>query len=194
MMAKLLCVYCSASKDLDPKYHAAAEDVGRGMVAHGWGLVYGGGNVGLMGAVARAVKDAGGHVVGVIPDFMVARELAYHQADELITVNSMRERKRLMEERACAFLALPGGIGTLEELAEIMTLRYINRMDKPVVVFNQDDYYGHLFKFFERMTRERFKSPSLNTLYSIADTVGAIWPLLGAAGPFEADPLWKELR
>jgi cytokinin riboside 5'-monophosphate phosphoribohydrolase len=167
-MAKLLCVYCGASKNLDPGYYSAAEVVGRSMVENGWDLVYGGGGVGLMGSLARAVKDAGGRVVGVIPGFMVERELAYHQADELITVSSMRERKRIMEERAAAFLALPGGIGTLEELAEIMTLRYMNRICKPVVVFNQGGYYNDLFQFFERMTRERFKSPGLRTLYAVA--------------------------
>jgi len=193
-MAKLLCVYCSSSKNLDPRYYSAAEEVGRSMVANGWGLVYGGGSVGLMGSVARAVKDAGGHVVGVIPDFMVERELAYHQADELITVNSMRERKRIMEERASAFLALPGGIGTLEELAEIMTLRYMNRIDKPVVVFNQEGYYDDLFQFFGRMTRERFKSPGLQTLYSVAASIAEIWPLLVAPGLFEVDAVWKDRR
>ena len=126
LMAKLLCVYCGSSKNLESRYYSAAEAVGRSMVANGWGLVYGGGNVGMMGSVAGAVKGAGGHVVGVIPEFMKERELAFHQADELITVESMRDRKRIMEERASAFLALPGGIGTLEELAEIMTLRYLS--------------------------------------------------------------------
>jgi hypothetical protein len=193
-MAKLLCVYCGSSTNLESRYYSAAEAVGRSMVANGWGLVYGGGNVGMMGSLARAVKSEGGHVVGVIPAFMRERELAYHQADELITVESMRERKRIMEERASAFLALPGGIGTLEELAEIMTLRYINRMNKPVVVFNQDGYYDDLLRFFERMTRERFKSPGLQALYSVAADVEAVWPLLEEPGPFEADPIWREGR
>jgi len=109
-MAKLLCVYCSSSRHLEDKYYKAAEAVGRAMVGNGWGLVYGGGNVGMMGSLAAAVKGAGGHVVGVIPEFMKERELAYTQSDELITVHTMRERKRVMEERASAFLALPGGI------------------------------------------------------------------------------------
>jgi uncharacterized protein (TIGR00730 family) len=191
-MAKLLCVYCGASKVLDPKYYSASEAIGRAMVAHGWGLVYGGGNVGMMGSLAAAVKGAGGHVVGVIPDFMIERELAYHEADELVTVGTMRERKRIMEERATAFLALPGGIGTLEELTEIMTLRYIRRIDKPVVVFNQDGYYDDLLSFFARMTRERFKSPGLQALFSVAATPDAIWPLLANPGAFEADPFWKD--
>ncbi len=194
VMAKLLCVYCGSSRNLESRYYSAAESVGRAMVSHGWGLVYGGGNVGMMGSIAQSVKDCGGHVVGVIPDFMKERELAYHESDELITVGSMRERKRIMEERAAAFLALPGGIGTLEELTEIMTLRYINRIDKPVVIFNQDGYYDDLLRFFERMTRERFKSAGLQSLFGVADSVDAIWPLLREPGAFEADAIWKENR
>jgi uncharacterized protein (TIGR00730 family) len=193
-MAKLLCVYCGSSKRLESRYYSAAEAVGKAMVENGWGLVYGGGNVGMMGSLAQSVKDAGGHVVGVIPEFMKERELAYHQADELITVGSMRERKRIMEERADAFLALPGGIGTLEELTEIMTLRYLNRIDKPVVVFNQDGFYDDLLRFFDRMTRERFKSEGLRALYAVADKVGDIWPHLAQPGPFEADPIWRGPR
>ncbi len=181
-MAKLLCVYCGSSTKLEARYYSAAEAVGKAMVANGWGLVYGGGNVGMMGSVAQAVKEAGGHVVGVIPEFMKERELAYHQADELITVHSMRERKRIMEERASAFLALPGGIGTLEELTEIMTLRYINRIDKPVVIYNQEGFYDDLLRFFDRMTRERFKSEGLQALFGVAASVGAIWPLLDEPG------------
>ncbi len=189
-MAKLLCVYCGSSRHLDPKYYSAAEAVGQAMVANGWGLVYGGGNVGMMGSVAKSVKGAGGHVVGVIPEFMKQRELAYLQADELITVQSMRDRKRVMEERASAFLALPGGIGTLEELAEIMTLKYINRLDKQVVLFNHDGYYDELLRFFERMTVERFKSAGMRDVIAVARQLGEIWPLLEAAGSFEADPIW----
>ncbi|HEY5078692.1 MAG TPA: TIGR00730 family Rossman fold protein [Opitutaceae bacterium] len=190
-MAKLLCVYCGSSRHLDPKYYAASEAVGRSMVANGWGLVYGGGNVGMMGSLAAAVKGAGGHVVGVIPGFMKERELAFHEADELVTVETMRERKRIMEERASAFLALPGGIGTLEELTEIMTLRYIRRIDKPVVLFNQDGFYDELLRFFERMTRERFKSAGLQSLFSVAQSPGEIWPLLDNPGLFEADAIWR---
>jgi uncharacterized protein (TIGR00730 family) len=190
-MAKLLCVYCSSSRRLDAHYYQGAAEVGRAMVAHGWGLVYGGGNAGLMGSVARAVREAGGQVVGVIPDFMKARELANDQADELIVVDSMRERKRRMEERASAFLALPGGIGTLEELAEILTLRYLNRLEKPVVIHNPGGFYDHLLRFFEHLTRERFKSEGPQPLFGVAPTVEAIWPLLDPAHRFEPDSIWR---
>ena len=193
-MAKLLCVYCGSSKHLDNKYYSEAEAIGTAMVAHGWGLVYGGGNVGMMGSVAKAVKGAGGHVVGVIPEFMKKRELAYEDANELITVNSMRDRKRVMEERATAFLALPGGIGTLEEITEIMTLRSINRTEKTVILYNQDGYYDDLLRLFERMTRERFKASGFEGLFSVATRVPEIWPLLEAPNAFVVDPIWKSLR
>ena len=132
-MPKLICVYCSSSRDLNPKYYAAGEAIGRGLAERGWGLIYGGGNAGTMGAVARATKEAGGKVVGIIPEFMKKRELAFHAADELVTVDSMRERKRIMAERADAFITLPGGIGTLEEVSEIMVERGLAMHDKPLV-------------------------------------------------------------
>jgi cytokinin riboside 5'-monophosphate phosphoribohydrolase len=190
-MAKLLCVYCSSSRRLDPGYYAVAEAVGRALVERGWGLVYGGGNVGMMGSVAQAVKAAGGQVVGVIPDFMRERELAYDGAHEMISVATMRERKQVMEERASAFLALPGGIGTLEELMEMLTLRYINRSDKPIVILNHGGYYDDLLRFFERMRRERFKTDGLQTLYGVAATVPEIWPLMDDPGKFDVDPIWR---
>jgi uncharacterized protein (TIGR00730 family) len=194
MPPKLLCVFCGSSGQVDPKYPAMAEALGRELVRHGWGLVYGGGNAGLMGSVARAVKGAGGRVIGVIPEFMKARELAYHEADELIAVGTMRERKRIMEQRAAAFLALPGGIGTLEELLEIMTLRYINQMDKPVVLLNQDGFYDDLLRLFARMTRERFKSPGLQRLLAVVTELPELWPLLEQPAAFEPDPVWRETR
>jgi uncharacterized protein (TIGR00730 family) len=190
-MEKLLCVYCASSRQLDRKYHAVARAIGRGMVARGWGLVYGGGNVGLMGEVAAAVKGAGGRVVGVIPEFMIARELAFRDADELITVDTMRERKRIMEERAAAFLTLPGGIGTLEELTEIMTLRYINLLHKPIVLLNQEGFYDDLLRFFERMTAERFKSAGMANLMAVAAAVDEVWPMLEANESFEVDAIWQ---
>ena len=190
-MEKLLCVYCSASQQLDRKYHDAAEEVGRALVQHGWGLVYGGENVGLMGTVAQSAKSAGGRVVGVIPEFMIARERAFRGANELIVVDTMAERKRLMIERASAFLTLPGSVGTLDELTEIMTLRYLNLLNKPIVLFNQDGFYDDLLRLFERMTAEKFKSPGLHRLATVAKTVDAIWPLLEVIDGFEADAIWK---
>lgn len=190
-MPKLLCVYCSSSATLARKYYDAGERLGREMVTHGWGLVYGGGNIGLMGSVARSVKDAGGTVVGVIPDFMQVRELAYVDATELVVVPTMRERKRVMAERADAFITLPGGIGTLEEMTEIMSERYLNLTKKPLVLFNQDGFYDDLLRFFERMVAENFKSTGLAELLAVAHTVDEVWPLLHRPKAYQADPLWQ---
>jgi hypothetical protein len=193
-MPKLLCVYCSSSAKLDAKYYEVGERLGREMVARGWGLIYGGGNAGLMGVVARAVKASGGHVVGVIPAFMTERELAFHESDELVVVESMRERKRIMAERADAFVTLPGGIGTLEELSEIMTERYLNLTTKPLVLVNQEGFYDDLLRFFERMVREKFKSAGLNDLFAVANTLEEVWPRLAAPSSFTADPFWFTRR
>ncbi len=190
-MTKLLAVYCSSSRTLDPKYYAAGEAVGRAMVERGWGLIYGGGHAGTMGAVARAVQGAGGHVVGVIPHFMRERELAFTTADELIYVDSMRERKRIMAERAEAYLTLPGGIGTLEELSEILVERALDLSRKPMVLLNQDGFYDDLLRFFDRMVAERFKTGGLTKLFGVASVVDEIWSLLEDPQPYEPDPLWR---
>jgi cytokinin riboside 5'-monophosphate phosphoribohydrolase len=174
-MPKTLCVYCSSSDCLDPKYYAVAAELGRAMVARGWGLVYGGGKTGLMGAVARAAKTYGGRVAGVIPEFMKARELAFEEADELISVITLRERKTLMEARADAFVALPGGWGTIEEMMEILTLRQLDVLRKPCVFLNQDGFYDELLAFFDKMARERFSKSSHRDLFSSAASVEEVF-------------------
>ncbi len=193
MTPKLLCVYCSSSRDLDPKYYAAGEAIGRGLAERGWGLIYGGGHAGVMGVVARATKAAGGHVVGVIPDFMHERELTFHEADELVRVTSMRERKRIMAERAAGYVTLPGGIGTLEELSEIMVERALNLTTKPLILLNQDGFYDDLLRFLRRMVTERFKTSGLEKVVTSCATADEVWPLLDAPEAFEVDPLWRSL-
>lgn len=193
-MPKLLCVYCSSSAKLPPKYYEAGERLGRELAEQGWGLIYGGGNIGLMGSVARAVKAAGGTVVGVIPEFMKERELAFHGADELVVVPTMRERKRVMAERAEAFVALPGGVGTLEEFSEIMGERYLNLSSRPLVLLNQDGFYDGLLRFFERMERENFVSSGAGKLFSVAATTAEVWAQLKAPAGFEVDALWRDGR
>ena len=192
MQAKLIGVYCSSSDKIDAKYYQEAERFGRQLVEHGWGLVYGGGNRGVMGVVGRTVKAAGGHVVGIIPEFMKTRELALDSASELITVATMRERKQLMEERAEGFVTLPGGIGTLEEFIEVLTLRYLNLLHKPVILVNQDGFYDDLLRFFERMTREHFKSAGLHDIFTTVNSVDDVWPHLEQPKPFTADELWRD--
>lgn len=193
-MAKLLCVYCSSSDRLDPKYSAAAVELGHEMVVRGWGLVYGGGKTGLMGVIARAVKEKGGRVVGVIPEFMKTRELAYDEADELVTVVTMRERKLLMETRADAFVALPGGFGTLEEIMEILTLRQLDVVRKPCVFFSQDGFYDDLIRLFERMLREKFFKPSNMELFRVAATVPDVFARIEAVEDAKTESKWFETK
>jgi uncharacterized protein (TIGR00730 family) len=193
-MSKLLCVYCASSDRLDPKYYAAAAELGREMVLRGWDLIYGGGRTGAMGAVARAVKQSGGRVVGVIPEFMKARELAYDEADELVTVITMRERKLLMETRADAFVALPGGWGTLEEILEILTLRQLDLVKKPCVFFNQDGFYDPLLQLFERMLGDRFFKPSNLELFRTANTVSDIFAEIANGSGTSPESKWFETR
>ncbi len=192
-MNRTLCVYCSSSDRLDAKYFAAAEQLGLAMVARGWGLVYGGGRTGLMGTVARTVKAGGGRVVGVIPEFMKVKELAFDEADELHTVVTMRERKLLMEARADAFLALPGGWGTLEEMMEIITLRQLDVVRKPCVFLNQDGFYDDLLRFFDRMIAERFNKPSNLALFHVARSVDEVFDRI-EAGPVAAETKWFDTR
>jgi hypothetical protein len=190
---KRLCVYCSSSDRLASKYYAAAEWIGAEMARRGWALVYGGGRTGLMGTVARAVKAGGGRVIGVIPDFMKARELAYTEADELVTVVTMRERKLLMESRADAFLALPGGWGTLEEIMEILTLRQLNVLQKPCVFFNQDGFYDGLLEFFAKLVAEKFNKPTNLDLFSIAGATEEIFAHLEVAA-VKTETQWFDTR
>jgi uncharacterized protein (TIGR00730 family) len=193
-MAKLLCVYCASSDRIDPKYAHAATELGHELVAQGWGLVYGGGKTGLMGAVARAVKARGGQVVGIIPEFMKSRELAYDAADELVTVVTLRERKLLMEARADAFVTLPGGFGTLEEIMEILTLRQLDVVKKPCVFLNQDGFYDDLFRLFERMLADKFFKPSNLELFRVAKTVPEVFTQIAAGAGARAESKWFETR
>ncbi|MFE3255015.1 TIGR00730 family Rossman fold protein [Nocardia sp. NPDC059091] len=146
--AYAVCVYCSASVD-DPVALELATRVGDEIGRRGWQLVSGGGNVSMMGAVAQAARAAGARTVGVIPKKLVHREVADTDADELIVTDTMRERKQVMDDRADAFLTLPGGIGTLEELFETWTGAYLGVHAKPVVVLDPQDHYAGLFEWVE---------------------------------------------
>lgn len=191
---KALCVYCSSSDRLEPKYPAMAEQVGAEIAARGWTLVYGGGKTGLMGAVARGTKSGGGRVVGVIPEFMKVRELAFDEADELISVITMRERKTLMETRADAFLALPGGWGTLEELLEILTLAHLEVLHKPIVILNHEGYFDDLLRMFRRVVDEKFMHATILGKFAVANTVADIFPLIEQWKNQPGDVKWYQTR
>lgn len=148
-----ICVYLGSRPGDNPWFTEAAVAVGRWIGRHGGQLVYGGGRSGLMGTVAEATRLAGGRVVGIIPQALVDKELANHLCDELHVVTSMHERKAMMAERSDAFLALPGGIGTLEELFEVWTWRQLGYHDKPVGLLDTDGYYGGLLDFLRHSER-----------------------------------------
>lgn len=154
-----LCVYCGSRPGRDEAHAMAAQAVGREIGRRGWRLVYGGGHVGLMGTVADATLAAGGQALGVIPRKLMEREVGHRGLTELVVVESMHERKRIMAEHADAFLALPGGIGTMEELFEVWTWRQIGYHDQPVGLLNVAGYYDPLLAFLDRMTAEGFLSP-----------------------------------
>lgn len=189
-----ICVYCSSSDRLSPGFYEVGAEFGRTLARRRHVLVYGGGTNGLMGAVARGVKSAGGHVVGVIPDFMKARELEYRDADEMITVATMRERKQKMEELADAFVTLPGGWGTLEEVMEILVLRQLARHEKPTVFLNHGGYYDHLIAFFDHVVDERFGQPWSRNCYAVRDTVAAVFDYLDDYKPTQPDQPWFVTR
>lgn len=191
---KSLCVYCGSSDRLDEKYYTLATRVGTEIARRQWSLVYGGGKTGMMGAVARAVKTGGGRVVGVIPDFMKARELEFTDADELISVLTMRERKMLMETRSDAFLALPGGWGTLEELMEILTLAYLEVLRKPIVILNLDGHFDELLRMSERLVQQRFMHPSITGKFTVARTAEEVFPLLEGWQHQPGDAKWYQTR
>jgi len=156
MNLKSLCVYCGSSPGLRSSYIEAAEAFGRLLAAEGITLVYGGGNVGLMGAIADSVLQGGGEVIGVIPEQMVVKELAHNGLTELHSVGSMHERKLKMAELADAFVALPGGVGTMEEIFEAFTWTQLGIHSKPCGFLDVEQYYAPLFQFLDHMAEQRF--------------------------------------
>lgn len=170
-----LCVYCGSRHGRRAAYADAARDVGRQIGERGWQLVYGGGNVGLMGEVADAVIQAGGRAVGVIPESLMRREVGHTGLHELHVVPTMHARKQMMAERASAFLALPGGIGTLEELYEVWTWRQLGYHDQPIGLLDTDSFYRPLLDFMQRTVDEGFlASEQLASLH----VGGEVAPLL----------------
>ena len=151
-----LCVYCGSGPGRNPVYMATAKALGAAMANLGIGLVYGGGSLGLMGEVARSVIAAGGHVVGIIPEFLVSKERMLTDVNELIVTASMHERKMTMFERSDGFVALPGGLGTLEELVEISTWAQLDRHAKPIIICDIDNYWAPLITLIEHMRQEKF--------------------------------------
>jgi len=187
-----VCVYCGSRPGERLIYAEAAKAVGTWIGQHGGQLVYGGGRTGLMGMVAQATKDAGGRVVGVIPQALVDKELANQACDELHIVANMHERKAMMAERSDAFLALPGGIGTFEELFEVWTWRQLGYHDKPIGLLNVDGYYSSMLSFLESTVTNGFMGPWQMDLIKASDNATDLMTfLVETAG---TSPESKDLR
>jgi uncharacterized protein (TIGR00730 family) len=176
-----VCVYCGSGPGGDPAFEAAAQELGRTFAESGIRLIYGGGSLGLMGAIASAVLESGGQVTGIIPGFLRAREKPFGDAQELIVTRDMHERKRLMFERADAFVALPGGIGTLEELVEQLTWAQLGRHKKPILLANIGGFWDPLCVLLDHMRKLEFIRAGLSFDLLVATRVDEILPKLQEA-------------
>ena len=178
-----VCVYCGSSGAVDDRYRDAADELGRTLAAASIGLVFGGGRIGLMGLVADAALAAGGHVIGVIPAALRDRELAHSRVSELVIVDNMHERKRVMAERSDAFAVLPGGIGTLDEMFESLTWRQLGLHDKPIFLVDVAGYWRPLVALFDHIVARGFAAPLVPRLVEIVPDVAALMAALEHAAP-----------
>lgn len=175
---KNICVYCGSAEGDDPRYAIAAENFGRALAKAGIGLVFGGGSCGLMGVVARSTLNAGGRVTGIIPGFLDEREIALQGLTDLIVVDDMHTRKRLMFEKSDAFVALPGGIGTLEELTEQLTWIQLGRHTKPLVIADIAGFWRPLLSLFAHMHNSGFIREGYDVRYLVAERIEDILPMI----------------
>jgi len=182
-----ICVYCGSNTGKNPAHVAAARALGRQMAEAGVGLVYGGGGLGLMGEIARTVLAHHGHVTGIIPEFLSKKERMLRDADELIVVKDMHQRKQLMFDRSDAFVALPGGIGTLEELVEQLTWAQLGRHHKPIVLLNVDGFWAPFLALLQHMAHEQFIRPDMEVRFIAVDKPEEVLPAIRAAAPAAPD-------
>jgi uncharacterized protein (TIGR00730 family) len=182
-----VCVYCGSSDGDDARFGDAAEELGRMLATEGIGLVYGGGGEGLMGRLARSTLAAGGYVTGIIPTFLIRKEHPLNAAQEILTVDSMHERKQAMFDRADAFVALPGGIGTLEELVEQLTWAQLNRHTKPILIADIGGFWRPLLALLAHMRIEGFIREGFEARYLVAEKIGDVLSMLRLAERHSAE-------
>jgi uncharacterized protein (TIGR00730 family) len=180
-MIQSICVYCGSSPGNDPLFVETAQKFGKILAQNGITLVYGGGSRGLMGALALSVHENGGRVIGIIPEFLKARERMFTGAEEIVVTRDMHERKRMMFERADAFVALPGGIGTLEELVEQLTWSQLGRHRKPILVANINGFWEPLVELLDHMKRSGFIHSDLTFDYAVVDRIEDVVPTIKSA-------------
>lgn len=175
---KCICVFGSSSEQIDRRYIETAEELGRYLAEKQCGVVYGAGRYGIMGAVARGVREKGGALIGVSPDFFVKKKVLTDDYGELILTPSMRERKAVMEDKADAFVICPGGIGTFEEFFEVITLKQLGRHQKPIILLNTCGFYDPMIDMMEQSVAMNFMSHNVHRLYSVADSIDEAWQQL----------------
>jgi len=189
-MGRVICVYSSSSCIVAERYFDAAEELGRAIALKGDTFLFGGGMIGLMGATAKAVHKYGGKVIGIIPKALNLKGIVYELCDELMETPGLRERKAMMDERSDAFIALPGGYGTLEELLEIITLKQLKYHNKPIVILNTDGFYDSLLEQFEQIIGLRFASEECKLLYRVAGNVGEALEYIETYRPTDFGDKW----
>jgi len=183
-------VFAASSEAIDNAYRLAARDLGAAIGQRGLTLVYGGGNIGLMGVCARAVRENGGRVVGVIPERLVDLELAWTEADELVKTRDLRDRKAVMESRSDGFIVLPGGPGTLDELFEVLTLKQLGYFDKPVVLLNVEGFFDPLLAFIGGIAALGFMRQSALDLFGVTFSAEAALDYVSNYIPRDPPPAW----
>lgn len=189
-MDKVICVYSSSSCIIDQMYFDAAEELGKEIAVRRDALLYGGGMTGLMGASAKAVHQHGGKVIGIIPEALNVKGIVYETCDELVVTKGLRERKGIMDARSDAFIALPGGYGTLEELLEIITLKQLQYHNKPVVILNVNGFYSKLIGQFDEIIQGNFAKPECKELYLVASTVKEALDYIDTYEPHRFEQKW----
>ena len=182
-----VCVYCGSRLGAKPGYQALARRLGAAFGGRGWQLVYGGGRAGLMGAVAEATLAAGGRVVGVIPDSLMKLEVGHAGLSELHVVQTMHERKQMMAERSHAFIAMPGGIGTFEELFEVWTWRHLGYHDRPIGLLETDGYWAPMLQFLQHAVTEGFMGADQMAMLLVDEQIERLLDALAAQAGDSSD-------
>ena len=190
MQIRSVAVFCSSSDAVDEVYVNAAKKLGRIIGEQGWELIFGGASVGLMGHLALAVKDAGGRSTGVVPEHLVARGIASEHVEEMIVTPDMKTRKATMAEKADAFIALPGSIGTMEEMLEQAALKALKQHGKPIVLVNLEGYYERLLSLFDEMIEKRFLKMEVLRVIKVVERVEQIPAYLSSYQPPELPNKW----
>ncbi len=188
---KNVCVYCGSSSNVDEGFKKAATKMGQLIAAQGWGVVYGGGRVGLMGLVADAALEKGGKVIGIIPEHIQAREVQHKELTELHVVDTMHVRKQMMVDQSQAFVILAGGLGTLDELFELLTWKQLGLHDKPIVIVNMNNYWTDLLETINHIASEGFMRETDLGLFDVVESVEEVPELLKNAPREKFDPATK---